>query len=262
MPKNQTKVRAGKKGAQKVKEKWNKIKEEYRKDPTLCKECDEPLEYSRRDKKFCSRSCSATYNNRKRGSLKEQTKKKISNSIQEHNDNLSKKEKLRQAKKAAETRRKNGNTRTPNVCKVDGCTSELCRENKSGYCKEHWMETEDFQKTIGKYSPRYQQGYIENWWTGNEVFLHSGLEQKYAEYLNRENIKWKSPDPLKYELEDGEHRYYPDFYLIDGDKFIETKGYMWEPDKKKMKAVQDQHDEKDIEILWKEDVNRLVNKHS
>ena len=29
-----------------------------------------------------------------------------------------------------------------------------------------------------------------------------------------------------------------------------------------MKAVQNQHDEKDIEILWKEDVNRLVNKHS
>ena len=147
------------------------------------------------------------------------------------------------------------------LCKTEGCDNELCWSNQSGYCKEHWMETEDFQKTIGKYSPRYQQGYIENWWTGNEVFLHSGLEQKYAEYLNSENIKWESPDPLRYKLEDGEHRYYPDFYLIDEDKFIETKGYMWKPDKKKMKAVQDQHDEKDIEILWKEDVNCLVNNH-
>jgi len=101
MPENQVKVRAGKKGAQKLKEKWDKIKEEYRKDPTLCQECEKPLEYSRRDKKFCSRSCSATHNNKKRGKRSEETKQKISKSVSNHYTNLSEDEKEKLARKKA-----------------------------------------------------------------------------------------------------------------------------------------------------------------
>ena len=37
--------------------------EEYEKNPHLCKACKKSLEYSKRHNKFCSHSCSATFNN-------------------------------------------------------------------------------------------------------------------------------------------------------------------------------------------------------
>ena len=43
---------------------FNKRKEEYSKAPTCCKNCNEPLIYSKRKNKFCSKSCSATFNNK------------------------------------------------------------------------------------------------------------------------------------------------------------------------------------------------------
>jgi intein/homing endonuclease len=39
--------------------------EKYNKNPTLCKQCGTALEYKRRTQKFCSSSCSSTYNNLK-----------------------------------------------------------------------------------------------------------------------------------------------------------------------------------------------------
>ena len=52
----------------------------YFEDPTHCKECEKILKYSRRDKSFCSQSCSASYNNRGRTLTKNQ-KNKISKSV-------------------------------------------------------------------------------------------------------------------------------------------------------------------------------------
>lgn len=140
------------------------------------------------------------------------------------------------------------NKKNVKTCKKKGCIKELCWSNKYGFCKEHWMETEKFQKTIGRYSKRYDKGYIENWWTEKEVYLHSGLEKEFAEYLNEKNIKWRKPDPFSYKIDGKEHKYYPDFYLIDEGKFIELKGYFWKSDKRKMNAVINQNGDKHIEI--------------
>jgi len=59
---------------------------EYNKAPNLCKNCKEPHSYEKRNNKFCSRSCSATYHNKIRiGTTRQtKTKDKISKSIKAH----------------------------------------------------------------------------------------------------------------------------------------------------------------------------------
>ena len=65
----------------------------------------------------------------------------------------------------------------------------------------------------------------------------SSIEFKYFEYLNKNNIVWIKPKPLKYFLNDKQHLYFPDFYLPETDEYIEIKGYMWPKDEIKMKQV-------------------------
>lgn len=53
-----------------------KAVDNYYKDPKKCPCCGAVIPYERRDNKFCSQSCSTTYNNRLRGSSKSTSKSK------------------------------------------------------------------------------------------------------------------------------------------------------------------------------------------
>ena len=57
-------------GNNKLKEYTNKLKEKYTKQyykqPNTCKQCCKMLSYKQRNNKFCSQSCAANYNNRKK----------------------------------------------------------------------------------------------------------------------------------------------------------------------------------------------------
>lgn len=55
------------------------------------------------------------------------------------------------------------------------------------------------------------------------IKLDSSYEVKFAEDLDKNNIKWSRPKPLLYKLNGEEHRYYPDFYLYDYDVYVDTK---------------------------------------
>jgi len=72
--KKMTKQEAGRLGALKSLETTKKLKKEriekYNQNPSLCKECGKALSYEDKLKKkvFCSRSCSASFNNKKRKS--------------------------------------------------------------------------------------------------------------------------------------------------------------------------------------------------
>lgn len=68
------------KGGKATAQKWKQIKSRYRKNPEMCEQCKKPLPYKKRDNKFCSRSCAATYNNKQR-EIDEKTKAKISASV-------------------------------------------------------------------------------------------------------------------------------------------------------------------------------------
>jgi len=50
----------------------------YLSNPKLCLNCNQPIEYKKRNNKFCKQSCAATLNNKLRGNRSEETKLKIS----------------------------------------------------------------------------------------------------------------------------------------------------------------------------------------
>jgi len=96
----------------------------------------------------------------------------------------------------------------------------------------------------------------------NKVLKVQGTwELKYANYLNENNIMWTRSRTinLKYKLfeEDYWHTYYPDFYLIDTQEYVEIKGYWWKSDdgriddKRKMKMVEKYNSDKNIKIITK-----------
>jgi hypothetical protein len=62
-----TRGEAGKLGRQiadsKLKEKWEKFRQDYDKNPIYCKTCNIAIDYLKRFNKFCSKSCSAKFNN-------------------------------------------------------------------------------------------------------------------------------------------------------------------------------------------------------
>jgi hypothetical protein len=73
------------KGGEVTKQKWELIKEEYNKNPSRCSQCNRPLEYTKRNNKFCCKSCSATYSNQRRVVTEEQ-KRKTSKKLFQGND--------------------------------------------------------------------------------------------------------------------------------------------------------------------------------
>jgi len=50
-------------GALTTKDKAIERRKVYQKNPSLCIQCNKPLDFKKRKNKFCSRSCSATFNN-------------------------------------------------------------------------------------------------------------------------------------------------------------------------------------------------------
>ena len=93
-----------------------------------------------------------------------------------------------------------------------------------------------------------------------EISVQGTWELKYAKMLNESNIKWERNKGinLSYKKDDDIIRtYYPDFYLIESDTYIEIKGYYPDIDKEKMKLVKEQNPNDTIEILMKEDLIKL-----
>lgn len=71
-------------------------------------------------------------------------------------------------------------------------------------------------------------------WLGNEEILHGGWEKKVAEYLDSKQINWlKSKTSFTYTWNNSLHEYFPDFYLIDYNVYIEVKGQKTEKDEAK-----------------------------
>jgi hypothetical protein len=86
-------------------------------------------------------------------------------------------------------------------------------------------------------------------------------ELKYAQYLNENDIKWSRGKNinLRYKRNEDDilRNYYPDFYLIDSNEYIEIKGYYSDADQKKMSLVKEQNAEKKIQILFDDDLEKL-----
>ena len=206
----------------------------YDLDPTVCKECEAPINYEKRNNKFCSKSCAGRYNNPKKGNHTEETKIKISKGLQKYHD-----AKPESVKKV----------RVGSFCKIHELICKVCSKKKLVSSREK------DRKTCGKRECRiyastksrtYQNGSRKPVWYFNpyedkDVLLDSSWEVKVADRLIVLGIEWTRPEPiLWYDDEGKSHLYYPDFYLKEHDIYLDPKNpYCMEKDKVKMKKISD-----------------------
>ena len=78
----------------------------------------------------------------------------------------------------------------------------------------------------------------------NGYLLESSWELELAIDLDKNNIKWIRPEPLIYcDDANQKRRYYPDFYLMDYDVYLDPKNdYVRQLDKQKIEWVTEQHE--------------------
>lgn len=92
--------------------------------------------------------------------------------------------------------------------------------------------------------------------------LQGTWERNMALKFEELNINWIKPtvnkDIWRYEIDGKIKSYTPDFYLPDYDLFLEIKGYWWGNDKEKMKNVIEQHMDKKLIIIEKDDYEKIL----
>ena len=101
--------------------------------------------------------------------------------------------------------------------------------------------SEGMQKAIKNnptsYSSQNVNGRVKKY-QYNNIELDGLWEVEVAKYLDSLNIKWNKPNKgFNYEWNNSNHVYFPDFYLIDYNLYIEVKGYIRERDYKKWNAI-------------------------
>ena len=74
----------------------------------------------------------------------------------------------------------------------------------------------------------------------NGVDLHGSWELKYAQWLDKNGIRWeRCKRSFSYMYASKMRRYTPDFYLTDTDEFIEIKGFTTDKDLAKWQQFPD-----------------------
>jgi len=105
--------------------------------------------------------------------------------------------------------------------------------------KQH---SDAMKKAVDKYPESYQVGNMQGRTKcietvdsfGKNVKLNGNWEVLLANYLDKNSIKWeRCSKGFEYEFENKTRKYFPDFYLIEYDTFIEVKGFLRERDKAK-----------------------------
>lgn len=91
---------------------------------------------------------------------------------------------------------------------------------------------------------------------GSEIRLDSSYELKVAQELDENNIDWIRPKRLPWVDDEGvKHHYYPDFYLLDYDVYLDPKNwYLISRHKRKIELVSIQNKVKII-ILNEDQLN-------
>lgn len=111
--------------------------------------------------------------------------------------------------------------------------------------KKHSVETKKLQKEKALASPhrrlvRSIREYTKK--DGSIVKLDSSWEEALAIRLDAIDIKWTRPNPIRWIDESGVfHNYFPDFYLVDFDVYLDPKNpYAIKAQKNKIKCLTEQ----------------------
>ena len=143
------------------------------------------------------------------------------------------------------------------------------REKIGKFSKEfnstYW--TEEKRKEHSNLMKKVVQENPESYSTSNvsgraKIYTHRGIklkgtwEVRIAEMLDENEIKWTNEIiPIPYFWNNSWHLYFPDFYLIDMDKYIEVKGYQRDRDESKWSYVK-----KPLIIIKNSDIKSLIKK--
>jgi len=176
---------------------------------TQCVNCGKDT----KNDKFCSHSCSAAFNNKRR-KLSKETKAKISIAAVSNMSHLN-------------FIGNKSTKRRPKYCKLYLCKCKKCGKDFLYKRKDKKCCSDKcYHETVGGYrenSVRSNGAYVTDSF-GNNVYLQSSYELECAKVLDRNNIKWVRPSYLKYRDSLGKNRkYYPDFYLPSIDVYLDPK---------------------------------------
>lgn len=153
----------------------------------------------------------------------------------------------------------------------------LSKKYKNGILKHSWSgrsHTKETKQKISNSASASNNGYVKTKYY--EVFskyqnklvkVQGSYELKYALVLNEQNINWIRDRKinLKYKLHDDDyiHTYYPDFYLVDLNEYIEIKGFFWRSkdgkvdDYRKMQKVLECNRDKNIVIYFGKNLEKI-----
>ena len=164
---------------------------------------------------------------------------------------------------------------TPEIRKKAGKT--LSENIRSGKTKASWAgrhHSIDTRRQISRKMSAFNNGFVKTKYfeifcpyQQKNVKVQGTWEFAYATYLNENKINWvrsrKIQLKFKWNEDDYEHLYYPDFYLPDTNEYIEIKGFYFKSkdgkidDRTKMQKVFEQNPDKKITVLMKQELLEL-----
>ncbi len=178
----------------------------YNETPNLCLACSTPIQYDKRTNKFCSKTCSASHNNKKRSHSTE-TKNKISKSL------------------SGRTYKKEPRAYSLvhlNTCTI--CSDQFYTKSKvRKICRKPECLAQISTNRTSKIGSTNSIYYTTK--TNETVRFDSSWEYKIACYLDDNDINWIRPKiGIKWIDNSGKERfYYPDFYLPDYNIYLDPK---------------------------------------
>lgn len=125
-----------------------------------------------------------------------------------------------------------------------------------------FRHTEETKRKLSEKMSINNKGGRCKWYEVSGQKVQGTWERDIAMKLDELNIKWAklktNKDTLQYELDGKQKSYTPDFYLEEYDLFLEIKGFWWGNDKNKMKAVMEQHPQKRVIIVEKQEYEKIM----
>lgn len=115
----------------------------------------------------------------------------------------------------------------------------------------------DARRRLSERMSQHNPGGKSKWFEVNGKKVQGTWERTFALYCNENNIIWDRCKPWKYVLDGKTKSYTPDFYLPAVNLYVELKGRWRGNDRAKMDAVIEQHPDKKIFIIEKEQYNDL-----
>lgn len=121
----------------------------------------------------------------------------------------------------------------------------------------------DARKRLAERQSLMNTGGRCEWYWVNGVHVQGTWERDVALKLTELGIQWERPTKnsglFAYTLDGRKRVYTPDFYLPEFDSYLEIKGYWWGDDRRKMDTVREQHPDKNIILIQKNEFEKLLN---